>query len=60
MCHFTTDTFLAYTTYSFFEWSLILYDITFDAVTVIDFDTFEIIVKDVNGLSKGYVHWLPR
>ncbi|KAI0448182.1 Frag1/DRAM/Sfk1 family protein [Xylaria telfairii] len=43
----------AYTTYSFFEWSLILYDIAFDAVTAVDFKTFEIIVKDVNGLSKG-------
>ncbi|KAJ3560934.1 hypothetical protein NPX13_g9132 [Xylaria arbuscula] len=43
----------AYTTYSFFEWSLILYDVAFDAVTALDFDTFEIIVKDVNGLSKG-------
>ncbi|KAI1349775.1 Frag1/DRAM/Sfk1 family protein [Xylaria sp. FL0043] len=43
----------AYTTYSFFEWSLILYDVAFDSVTALDFDTFEIIVKDVNGLSKG-------
>ncbi|KAK5630365.1 hypothetical protein RRF57_006080 [Xylaria bambusicola] len=45
----------AYTTYSFFEWSLILYDIAFDAVTALDFDTFEIIVKDVNGLKKKKV-----
>ncbi|GAW17740.1 hypothetical protein ANO14919_072060 [Xylariales sp. No.14919] len=44
----------AYTTYSFFEWSLILYDVAFDAVTALDFDTFEIIIKDVNGLSKGW------
>ncbi|KAI1810388.1 Frag1/DRAM/Sfk1 family protein [Poronia punctata] len=43
----------AYTTYAFFEWSLILYDVAFDAVTALDFDTFEIVVKDVNGLSKG-------
>ncbi|KAI1171524.1 Frag1/DRAM/Sfk1 family protein [Nemania sp. FL0916] len=43
----------AYTKYSFFEWSLIFYDVAFDAVTAMDFDTFEIIVKDVNGLSKG-------
>ncbi|KAI1431346.1 Frag1/DRAM/Sfk1 family protein [Xylaria sp. CBS 124048] len=43
----------AYTKYSFFEWSLILYDVAFDAVTALDFDTFEIVVKDVNGLSKG-------
>ncbi|KAI1385996.1 Frag1/DRAM/Sfk1 family-domain-containing protein [Hypoxylon trugodes] len=50
----------AYTTYSFFEWSLILFDVAFDAVTALDFDTFEIVVKDVKGLSKGYVQWLPR
>ncbi|KAI0475686.1 Frag1/DRAM/Sfk1 family-domain-containing protein [Xylariaceae sp. FL0804] len=43
----------AYTTYAFFEWSLILYDVAFDAVTALDFDTFEIVVKDVKGLSKG-------
>ncbi|KAI0379493.1 Frag1/DRAM/Sfk1 family-domain-containing protein [Hypomontagnella monticulosa] len=43
----------AYTTYSFFEWSLILYDVAFDAVTALDFDTFEIVVRDVKGLSKG-------
>ncbi|KAL7619372.1 Protein cwh43 [Parahypoxylon ruwenzoriense] len=43
----------AYTTYSFFEWSLILFDVAFDAVTALDFETFEIIVKDVKGLSKG-------
>ncbi|KAI1117901.1 Frag1/DRAM/Sfk1 family protein [Nemania sp. NC0429] len=43
----------AYTTYAFFEWSLILYDVAFDAVTALDFDTFEIIVRDVNGVSKG-------
>ncbi|XXH02108.1 Protein cwh43 [Hypoxylon texense] len=43
----------AYTTYAFFEWSLILFDVAFDAVTALDFDTFEIVVKDVKGLSKG-------
>ncbi|KAI3325566.1 Frag1/DRAM/Sfk1 family protein [Xylariaceae sp. AK1471] len=41
----------AYTTYSFFEWSLIFYDIAFDAVTALNFDSFEIVVKD-NNLSK--------
>lgn len=50
----------AYSIFSLFEWSLILYDVAFDAVTALDFDTFEITVKDVNGLSKGYVHRLPR
>ncbi|KAI0838555.1 Frag1/DRAM/Sfk1 family-domain-containing protein [Hypoxylon sp. FL0890] len=43
----------AYTTYAFFEWSLILFDVAFDAVTALDFETFEIVVKDVKGLSKG-------
>ncbi|KAI1493854.1 Frag1/DRAM/Sfk1 family protein [Biscogniauxia mediterranea] len=43
----------AYTTYSFFEWSLILFDVAFDAVTALDFDTLEITVKDVKGLSNG-------
>ncbi|GAW27239.1 putative calcofluor white hypersensitive protein [Rosellinia necatrix] len=49
---FISNPFLAYTTYSFFEWSLILYDIAFDAVTALDFDAFEIIVQHV---STGYV-----
>ncbi|KAK3938980.1 protein CWH43 [Diplogelasinospora grovesii] len=43
----------AYTTYAFFEWSLILFDVAFDAVTALDFDTFEVVVKDVKGTSKG-------
>jgi len=51
---------LAYTTYAFFEWALILFDVAFDAVTALDFDTFELVVKDVKGSSKGYVHWLPK
>lgn len=51
---------LAYTIYAFFEWSLILLDVAFDAVTALDFDTFEIVIRDVKGASKGYVQWLPR
>ncbi|KAI1075131.1 Frag1/DRAM/Sfk1 family-domain-containing protein [Whalleya microplaca] len=43
----------AYTTYAFFEWSLILFDVGFDAVTALDFESFEIVVRDVKGLSKG-------
>jgi hypothetical protein len=39
---------------------LILFDVAFDAVTALDFDTFEISVRDVKGTSKGYVQWLPR
>ncbi|KAI1646873.1 Frag1/DRAM/Sfk1 family-domain-containing protein [Daldinia loculata] len=42
----------AYTIYSLLEWSLILFDVAFDAVTALDFDTFEIVVRD-KGLSKG-------
>ncbi|RDW67873.1 hypothetical protein BP6252_09269 [Coleophoma cylindrospora] len=43
----------AYTIYAFFEWALILFDVAFDAVTALDFDTFELVVKDVKGSSKG-------
>ncbi|KAI8387975.1 Frag1/DRAM/Sfk1 family-domain-containing protein [Radiomyces spectabilis] len=39
----------AYTTYAFFEWSLILYDVAFDAVTAIDFQTFEFSIVDRSG-----------
>jgi hypothetical protein len=49
----------AYTTYAFFEWALIILDVAFDAVTAIDFSTFEVMVRDVKGTSKGYVQWLP-
>ena len=50
----------AYTIYAFFEWSLVLFDVAFDAVTALDFETFELVVKDVKGSSKGYVQWLPK
>ncbi|KAF1988198.1 hypothetical protein K402DRAFT_352122 [Aulographum hederae CBS 113979] len=43
----------AYTTYAFFEWALVLLDVAFDAVTVIDFENFEIVVKDLSGISRG-------
>ncbi|KAH7138217.1 calcofluor white hypersensitive protein-like protein [Dendryphion nanum] len=43
----------AYTTYAFFEWSLVLLDVAFDAVTVAEFSNLEIVVKDVRGLSRG-------
>ncbi|PKX88388.1 putative integral plasma membrane protein [Aspergillus novofumigatus IBT 16806] len=43
----------AYTKYAFFEWSLILFDVGFDAVTALDFDAFEIVVRDVKGFSRG-------
>jgi hypothetical protein len=50
----------AYTKYAFFEWSLILFDVGFDAVTALDFSGFEIVVRDVKGVSRGYVPWLPK
>jgi hypothetical protein len=50
----------AYTIYAFFEWSLVLLDVAFDAVTAVDFSGFEIVVKDVKGLSRGYVLRLPK
>jgi len=50
----------AYTIYAFFEWSLILFDVAFDAVTALDFESFELVVKDVKGESRGYVQWLPK
>lgn len=53
-------TVLAYTIYAFFEWALILFDVAFDAVTMYDFSSFEIVVRDVKGLSRGYVYRLPR
>ncbi|KAI9680733.1 MAG: hypothetical protein M1817_004173 [Caeruleum heppii] len=43
----------AYTTYAFFEWALILFDVAFDAVTALDFEDLELVVKDTKGLSKG-------
>ncbi|KAK4549214.1 hypothetical protein LTR36_007672 [Oleoguttula mirabilis] len=43
----------AYTIYAFFEWALVLLDVAFDAVTALDFSTFEVIVKDTKGLSRG-------
>jgi hypothetical protein len=46
---------LAYTTYAFFEWTLVLLDVAFDAVTVVEFQNFEIVVRDVKGISRGYV-----
>lgn len=51
---------LAYTTYAFFEWALILFDVGFDAITALDFEGFELQIRDVKGSSRGYVYWLPR
>ncbi|KIY02610.1 uncharacterized protein Z520_01075 [Fonsecaea multimorphosa CBS 102226] len=43
----------AYTIYAFFEWSLILFDVAFDAVTALDYETFEFVIKDVKGSTRG-------
>ncbi|KAK6360713.1 hypothetical protein TWF730_006841 [Orbilia blumenaviensis] len=43
----------AYTIYAFFEWSLILYDVGFDAVTALDFEGFELRLIDTKGFYKG-------
>lgn len=51
---------LAYTIYAFFEWALVLFDVGFDAVTALDFDGLELVVREVKGSSRGYVYWLPK
>lgn len=50
----------AYTIYAFFEWTLVLLDVAFDAVTFYDFSGLELVIKDVKGSSRGYVQWLPK
>lgn len=56
----SANRFPAYTIYAFFEWSLVLLDVAFDAVTALDFENFEIVVKDLKGVARGYVPWLPK
>jgi hypothetical protein len=56
----TTNTGPAYTTYAFFEWALILFDVAFDAVTVLDFEALELVVRDIKGTTRPYVQWLPK
>lgn len=51
---------VAYSIYALFEWALVLLDVGFDACTFYDFASFEIVIRDVKGLSRGYVHRLPR
>jgi len=50
----------AYTIYAFFEWSLVLLDVAFDACTFWDFESFEVVVRDLTGITRGYVPWLPK
>ncbi|KAK7204523.1 Frag1/DRAM/Sfk1 family-domain-containing protein [Myxozyma melibiosi] len=45
----------AYTIYAFFEWSLIFFDVAFDAATAFDFGALEIRVVDMNGITNGAV-----
>ncbi|KAI7864413.1 Frag1/DRAM/Sfk1 family-domain-containing protein [Spinellus fusiger] len=45
----------AYTIYAFFEWSLIIYDVAFDAVTAIDFGDFEFTITDSSGRTSAPV-----
>ncbi len=59
--HFSsTNTFSAYTIYAFFEWSLVLLDVAFDAVTMVEFSKFEIVIKDIRAVSRAYVPRLPK
>jgi hypothetical protein len=51
---------IAYTIYSFFEWALVLLDVGFDAVTMIEFQNIEVQVRDLKGISRGYVRPLPE
>jgi hypothetical protein len=50
----------AYTIYALFEWAVVLLDVGFDACTVLDFEGLEIVVRDVKGITRGYVSWLPK
>lgn len=52
--------YIAYTIYSFFEWALVLLDVGFDAVTLMEFQNLEIQVRDLKGVSRGYVRPLPE
>ena len=55
---YIVDNFIAYTIYAFFEWSLVLLDTGFDAISILDFDKFEIQVvekglKDDEGSAES-------
>lgn len=43
----------AYTTYAFFEWSLIILDVAYDSATFYDFNALEFRLVDVNGISEA-------
>lgn len=42
----------AYTIYAFLEWSLVLLDILFDSLSSYDLPDLEIVVQDINNVSK--------
>ena len=55
---------IAYTIYAFFEWSLVLLDAGFDAVSYLDFDKFEFQViekgrKDDDGSETRPLYHSP-
>lgn len=50
-----TDDGAAYTKYAFFEWSLIFFDVGFDAITALDFAGLELQIVDIRRNGKGYV-----
>lgn len=52
----------AYSIYAFFEWALIILDVSFDAITVLDFDALEIRVVDVKGVTAAdqYERYMPQ
>lgn len=43
----------AYTSYAFFEWALVLFDVAYDSATAFDFKTLEIRLVDINGISNS-------
>jgi hypothetical protein len=58
-CLTSANPLAAYTIYAFFEWAMVLLDVGFDAVTMIEFQHFEVVIKDVRGVSRVYVPRLP-
>lgn len=43
----------AYTTYAFFEWALVLFDVAYDSATVYDFSALELRVVDTKGVTSA-------
>lgn len=42
----------AYTTYAFLEWALVIFDVLFDAVTILDFSALELKIVDAKGVTS--------